>query len=470
MFTDPPHVDGPDASPELSWRSPATVELLRQRRTLLWPNPDRLRALTSETALAVHGPGTACARARLERFRPTLAALFEELRPADGRIASELHDAEPLGRAIGFDPAWGRLWVKGDHALPVGGSIKARGGLYAVLEIAERVASTAGLLAEGDYALLAGGAARRVFGRHRIVVGSTGNLGLSVGVTAAALGFMTTVHMSADAREWKKQRLRDRGVEVVEHAGDYERAVASGRSASADDPQSSFVDDENSAVLLYGYATAADELAHQLARAGVTVGEHHPLFVYLPCGVGGAPSGIALGLRERFGDLVHCLFAEPVEAPTVMLDLLAPPGSRPSVYDIGLTARTEADGLAVPRASTVATDIARLVAAGVYTVTDATLLRHVALAASAGDMKLEPSAAAGLAGPSMLCATPTGVDYLESSGLAADLTQATHVAWTTGGRLVPAGEHAAWVERGLEAHRPSPSSAVEAHPSKGARP
>lgn len=393
-----------------------------------------------------------------------LAALFEELRPTGGRVASPLHDAERLAQALGVDPAWGRLLVKGDHNLPVGGSIKARGGLYAVLEVAERVAEAAGLLDAGDYGVLASATARRTFGRHRVVVGSTGNLGLSVGTMSAALGFATTVHMSSQARAWKKERLRAHGADVVEHDGDYELALAAGREASLGDPRSFFIDDENSLVLLYGYATAAAELADQLRRAGVLVDERHPLFVHLPCGVGGAPTGIALGLHQRYGRSVHCLFAEPVEAPTVLAQLLAPEGTHPTVYDLGLTASTEADGLAVPRASMAAAKIARHVADGFFTMTDAALLRYVHLAATTGDFKLEPSAAAGFSGPAMLGATAAGTAYLEHSGTAASLTQATHVVWTTGGRLVPPDEHAAWVERGRLG--PPPSGAD--HPQEGA--
>ncbi|MEH6473119.1 MAG: D-serine ammonia-lyase, partial [Halopseudomonas sp.] len=350
-----------------------------------------------------------------------------------------------------------RLLIKCDHALPVAGSVKARGGIYEVLCFAEQLAIQAKLLLNvannhsepshfGDYLALATAEARSLFNRYRIAVGSTGNLGLSIGIMAAKLGFQVCVHMSRDAKAWKKKRLRDAGVEVVEHLGDYADAVAEGRRQSEADPHGYFVDDENSERLFYGYSVAALRLQRQLQDAAIAVDKNNPLFVYLPCGVGGAPGGISYGLKQLFGDHVHCFFAEPVQAPCMLYAMAT--GRVAPVSELGLSIATEADGLAVGCASELVATRMQALLSGIFTVTDDDLFRWVYQLHQLEGIDVEPSATAGFAGPALLSQTDAGRAYLQQQGLDSVMDRARHIVWTTGGSFVPATEQAGFLERG----------------------
>ena len=216
------------------------------------------------------------------------------------------------------------------------------------------------------------------------------------------------------------------------------------------------MDDEHSLSLLLGYAASAPYLVAQLAEQGRVVDEKHPLFVHIPCGVGGAPGGVALGLQQVFGPHVHCFFAEPVQSPCFMVEMLAGtaalPGMarHPSVYELGLNNRTEADGLAVPSASELAADVVRGFLAGVFTVEDETLFHHLALLQQTQGLQIEPSAAAGFSGPRALLESAAGQDYLQRQNLLPHMQNATHIVWTTGGLFVPDEEYARFLARGRE--------------------
>lgn len=417
---------------------------LVQAQPLLWLNPSYDPQATAQ----VPALDPAQAEARFSRCAGLLADVFPPLRDTQGRLSSPLVAIPHFQALLGLQGA-GACLLKRDDALPVAGSVKARGGFHEILSLAERITTEAGLLADDtDRRLLASGPARSILKQHTVAVGSTGNLGLSIGLIGAGLGLQAVVHMSADAKEWKKQRLRDRGIQVVEHTGDYASAVAAGRTLAQADPLTHFVDDERSTALFLGYAAAARELDQQLRAAGRPVDAAHPLFVYLPCGVGGAPGGILYGLKRLYGPHVHGFFIEPTASPCMLVQLACGTQQPMSVYDVGLNNRTDADGLAVGQASPLVAPLMATLLSGILTVDEPIFYADAWRLELAEGIYVEPSAATGLRGPVQLLDTSQGRDYLRAHGLQTMMPDATHVIWSTGGSLVPEDIRQGFRDRG----------------------
>ena len=418
----------------------AADDLLAARETL-WINPGVRSMGEVRDRLPLTRADIEDAEARLARFAPFIARRFPETAPSGGLIESPLTEIPQMKRFLndtcGADFP-GRLFLKEDSRLPI--SVKARGGIYEVLKTAETLARAGGLL-QDDYTIFDSPASRDFFRKYALHVGSTGNLGLSIGIMGAAIGFRTTVHMSADARQWKKDLLRARGAAVVEYADDYSRAVREGRKAAAADPCGYFVDDENSRALFLGYATAALRLQRQLTQAGIPVSAAHPLIVCIPCGVGGAPCGITFGLKQVFGDHVCCLFAEPVQAPCMLLGLATGLHDGICVQDIGLTGVTAADGLAVGRPSAFAGRAAEALISGIVTVRDASLFDFLRGLWDTEGIFIEPSACAAFRAAARLR------EWAARSGAltGAQLADAACIVWATGGSMVPAAEREAFL-------------------------
>ncbi|EKO3855145.1 D-serine ammonia-lyase [Vibrio harveyi] len=425
------------------------VERLIGLEEVVWFNPN---ITTLEEGLPYVGLGAANikdASERLKRFAPYLMKAFPETVASNGIIESNVVDIDKMKSCLEAQygtQILGRLMLKKDSHLPISGSIKARGGIYEVLTHAEKLAIEAGLLSESDdYSKLFSEEFRQFFQQYSIAVGSTGNLGMSIGIMSAKLGFSVSVHMSADAREWKKNKLRSHGVNVVEYEQDYGVAVEQGRKEAEKDPTCFFIDDENSQTLFLGYSVAGERLKQQFDDMGIIVDAEHPLFVYLPCGVGGGPGGVAFGLKMAFGDHVHCIFAEPTHSPCMLLGVHTGLHDDIAVQDLGIDNITAADGLAVGRASGFVGRAMERLLDGYYTMTDERMYHHLGELSEQEDIRLEPSALAGMMG-----AVHVSQDQVYQARMQFSedkMKNAIHLVWATGGGMVPEAEMSAYLAK-----------------------
>lgn len=428
------------------------VAEIQKMQEVSWFNPDIAPYAEAIKDVGLTTADIKDASDRLKRFAPYICQAFPQTAASKGIIESELVRIPHMQQALSErynTPILGTLWLKKDSHLPISGSIKARGGIYEVLAHAEKLAVEAGKLSyDDDYSKLFSDEFREFFKGYSIAVGSTGNLGLSIGIMSAKLGFNVSVHMSADAREWKKKMLRECGVNVVEYQTDYSAAVANGREQAKKDPKCFFIDDENSRTLFLGYSVAGERLKAQLDDYGVKVDKDHPLFVYLPCGVGGGPGGVAFGLKNQFGDNVHCIFAEPTHSPCMILGVMTGLHEKISVQEIGIDNITAADGLAVGRPSGFVGHAMQRLLDGYYTLNDKTMYRLLSLLNEQEQIKLEPSALAGMEGSIRVL---QNTEYLKRMGFnEQQLVNANHIVWATGGGMVPEVEMNKYLSMGKD--------------------
>ncbi|MEH7333020.1 D-serine ammonia-lyase [Neobacillus drentensis] len=420
--------------------NPLINELVATKE-VFWSNPKKEAFQTGLKKLSLNENDVEDAEERLKRFAPYIAKVFPETRKLGGIIESPLVPIQAMREKLSNmykTPLEGRFLLKCDSHLPISGSIKARGGIYEVLKHAETLALQHGLLSvEDDYSILDSEKLRNFFSDYSIAVGSTGNLGLSIGIMSSKLGFNVTVHMSADAKKWKKDLLRSKGVTVIEYKEDYSKAVEEGRKQATSQPNCYFIDDENSRDLFLGYAVAASRLKNQLEEIDITIDENHPLFVYLPCGVGGGPGGVAFGLKLLYQDRVHCFFAEPTHSPCMLLGLITGLHDQISVQDVGIDNVTAADGLAVGRPSRFVGQTIEPLLSGSYTVSDQELFKLLKAMADTENIQLEPSALAGAIGPVKLSMEKDGRSYIQQHHLTEHMKNAVHLIWATGGSMVP---------------------------------
>ncbi|HIT86540.1 MAG TPA: D-serine ammonia-lyase [Candidatus Coprocola pullicola] len=426
------------------WEQMKNQPLLKRisaQEEVVWINEDLENAKTALQKLDITMEDMEDAQARLARFAPFIQKCFPETQPQNGLIESPLTEIENMKKQLEKEyniSIAGRIFLKQDSHLAISGSVKARGGIYEVLKHAEDLALEHGKVKKtDDYSIFASDEMKKFFSQFKIQVGSTGNLGMSIGIMSAALGFHVIVHMSADAKQWKKDLLRQRGAVVIEYDDDYSKAVEQGRKESDADPNSYFVDDENSITLFLGYAVAAKRLQTQFEQKSIVVDENHPLFVYIPCGVGGAPGGITFGLKQLFGDNVHVFFVETTPAPCMLLGMASGMQNKVCVQDFGLSGQTHADGLAVGRPSGFVGGVMTHLLSGEMTLQDKRIYDFMRDIVNSENIFLEPSACACFMGIVDCFKTEEMKQYIKNHHLENKMQQAIHIPWATGGSLVP---------------------------------
>ncbi|PTL40133.1 D-serine ammonia-lyase [Alkalicoccus saliphilus] len=420
---------------------------LKKMDPLIWLNPQHRSSIEEGDNLPVNLEDMKEAEALWHRFAPYLEKEFPQTKDNRGIVESRICRISTMKNQLNKyyeSELKGSLWMKCDNELPIAGSVKARGGVYEVLSHAEQLALKHEKIKEEESReAFASEDMKKFLSMFTIGVGSTGNLGLSIGIISARLGFKVHVYMSGDAKAWKKELLRSEGAFVHESEGDFSLAVDEGREQTINKPDGYFVDDEKSRHLFLGYSTAAFRLNEQLQKENIIIDEKHPLVVYIPCGVGGAPGGLTFGLKQVFGSAVHCFFIEPTHAPAMLLGLMTGEKDKISVQDIGIDNVTEADGLAVGRPSSFASEICEQLLCGEFTTGDEDLFRMLSLLYEAEGIFVEPSAAAGFAGPARI----------NTSGYNIDNENTTHLVWATGGMIVPAEERTFYIDKGKETVR-----------------
>lgn len=403
------------------------IAKLKSDKEFLWINPNfNKRAIYGEVSSKEINE----ANNLLLKFAPFFKSVFKELESTDGIIESPLITLNKFGIK--------NLYLKEDNLLPIAGSVKARGGIFEILKYAETLAANANLIdVEKDYSQFDSDVFRKFFSEYKIQVGSTGNLGISIGLISAKLGFNAIVHMSKDAKDWKKKLLRENGVNVTQYDSNYSEAVKNGRMLSDEDEKSYFVDDEKSINLFLGYSTAALRLKEQLKEKHISVDDKHPLFVYIPCGVGGAPSGILHGLKTVFGENVYVFFVEPVRSASVLLGMSTGLNSKISVHDIGMDGKTEADGLAVGRASELCCKSSQNTLSGIFTINENSIFELMKELYKKESVFVEPSAASSMIFTKFLD-DDEFIKFINKEEISPE--NITHIAWSTGGMLVPESE------------------------------
>ncbi|EOS27561.1 hypothetical protein C806_00008 [Lachnospiraceae bacterium 3-1] len=117
-----------------------------------------------------------------------------------------------------------------------------------------------------------------------------------------------------------------------------------------------------------------------------------------------------------------------------------------SVKEIGIDGKTDADGLAVGRPSAFVGRVIEPMLSGIATVEDKKLYDLMRGLLDSEDIFIEPSSCASFA---TLIRPKDMEKYVKKMKLEDKMKQATHIAWATGGCMVPKETREEYLQKGL---------------------
>ena len=170
---------------ELGKKAPILKDI-QNGKEVFWINPDKTNCEEAMKHIGLTMADVDDAEQRLKRFAPFIMKCFPETKDRNGLIESVLTPIPGMQALLNEkynSNLEGTLLLKQDSHLAIAGSIKARGGIYEVLKHTEELALEHGFLkTEDNYEKLASEECRQFFRKYTIQVGSTGNLGMSIGI------------------------------------------------------------------------------------------------------------------------------------------------------------------------------------------------------------------------------------------------------------------------------------------------
>lgn len=357
------------------------IQNLIDGQPLFWGNPNFKKTQLSQT---LSKADIFDAAARLTRFRPYLKAAFPDTFSRQGQIESSLKPLRTTRQSL--VEHWQqaipeKLFLKADNQLAISGNITARGGIYAVLKIAEDIAMRYSNLAyQDDYTMLTSNDFSHLFSHFELVTASNGDLGLSIAKIAKKLGFKVMIYLSYTVESWQQQLIQETGAQItIQPDADLNHVYAAAAAYAQSQDNTILIDSLNDQDLLLGYSTAALHLQMQLKAQHVSINQEHPLYLYLPTSNGLATAGILFGLNEILGPNIYPILTEPLQAPTTLLALIT--GEPVSIHDLGFNGRTLAKNLVAPQITQSGLDILKQWTYGVATTTDEDLLKMIYLLA-----------------------------------------------------------------------------------------